>query len=196
MGRNVKVGGRVLRDAVVGVSMLVLGLLIAAKLEQDNRRMLAGRFVAVDGDTLLLDGERLRLEGIDAPELDQACNLGEHAVPCGKAARQRLALWAEDGAFSCSGSERDRYDRLLVRCKVGEADVNAAMVRDGHAVAYGDYGREEAEAQRQRVGLWAGDFERPDEWRREHQTAETAEAGEVEPITRFWAFLGRMLGVN
>jgi len=73
MGRNVKIGGRVLRDVVVGVSMLVLGLLIAAKLEQDNRRMLAGRFVVVDGDTLLLKGERLRLEGIDAPELKSRC---------------------------------------------------------------------------------------------------------------------------
>ncbi len=196
MGRNVKIGRRVLRDVVVGVLMLVLGLLIAAKLEQDNSRMLTGRFVAVDGDTLLLNGERLRLEGIDAPELDQACSLGEHAVPCGKIARRRLALWAEEGAFSCSGSERDHYDRLLVRCTVGDADVNAAIVRDGHAVAYGDYGREEAEAKQKRVGLWAGAFQRPDEWRREHQPAETAELREVEPIPRFWAFLGRMLGVN
>lgn len=196
MGRNVKIGGRVLRDVVVGVSMLVLGLLIAAKLEQDNRRMLTGRFVAVDGDTLLLNGERLRLEGIDAPELGQTCRVAGRAIACGEAARQRLAQWAEKGALSCSGGERDRYDRLLVRCKVGDADVNAAMVREGRAVAYGDYGREEAEAKNLQVGLWAGVFQRPDEWRREHQPAETAERGEVEPITRFWAFLGRMLGVN
>ncbi|MBC7314507.1 MAG: thermonuclease family protein [Rhizobium sp.] len=196
MGRNVKIGGRVLRDVVVGVSMLVLGLLIAAKLEQDNRRMLAGGFVVVDGDTLLLKGERLRLEGIDAPELDQVCSLGERAIPCGKAARRRLALWTEEAAFSCGGGERDRYGRLLVRCSVGDADVNAAMVRDGHAVAYGDYGGEEAAAKQQRVGLWAGEFQRPDDWRREHQPSEATEAGEVEPIARFWAFLRGLLGVN
>ena len=196
MGRNVKIGGRVLRDAVVGISMLALGLLIAARLEKDNRRLLAGRFVAVDGDTLVLDGERLRLDGIDAPELGQTCRVAGRASACGEAARRRLALWAEKGALSCTGGERDRYDRLLVRCTVGDADVNAAMVLEGHAVAYADYGREEAQARRQRVGLWAGEFHRPDAWRREHQPSEGPQAEAVEPIARFWAFLRRLLGVN
>lgn len=196
MGQIVKARTGLLRDVVVGFSMLFLGILIVAKLERDNRQILTGRFVAIDGDTLVLDGARLRLEGIDAPEIGQRCDTNDRAVACGDAARRRLALWAGKGEFSCAGSERDRYDRLLVRCNAGDVDVNAAMVREGYAVSYGDYGAAEAAAKRDGLGLWAGYFQRPEDWRREHQLSHTPETGEAEPEAGFWAFIRRWLGVN
>ncbi len=194
MGRNVKRTWRVLRDAVVGLSMLFLGLLIAAKLENDNRQIIAGHFIAVDGDTLMQAGARFRLEGIDAPEIGQSCR--DHGAPtaCGETARLRLAAWAAHGDFSCSGGERDRYGRLLVRCRADGADVNASLVREGFALSYGDYGREAAAARLDGAGLWAGEFQRPADWRRSHQAG--AELEEREHSPGFLASLGRWLGVN
>ena len=72
------------------------------------------------------------------------------------------------GLVTCVGAERDRYGRLLARCRARGVDVNAAMVRDGHAVAFGAHQAEEAEAKAAYRGLWAGTFERPQDWRRTH----------------------------
>lgn len=174
--------------------MLFLGLLIAAKLENDNRQIVAGFFIAVDGDTLMQAGARFRLEGIDAPEIGQSCLAGKTPTACGETAKRRLAEWAAQGGFSCGGGEYDRYGRLLVRCRAGEADVNAVLVREGLAVSYGDYTREEAAARRDGKGLWAGEFQRPADWRRSHQAG--AEREEREHSPRFLAFIVRWLGVN
>ncbi|GEO83091.1 succinoglycan biosynthesis protein [Ciceribacter naphthalenivorans] len=193
MGENVKLTGRGAHDAIVGFSMLFLGLLIAAKLQQQNSQVLTGRFVVIDGDTLVVDGLHIRLEGIDAPEIGQMCHAGGQVTACGDAARRRLAVWAALDKFACVGEDRDRYNRLLVRCRVGDTNVNAAMVREGRAVAYGDYMAEEAAARRDGNGIWAGDFQRPQDWRREkHLPA----AGESYVPAGFWAFVGRWLGVN
>jgi endonuclease YncB( thermonuclease family) len=64
-------------------------------------------------------------------------------------------------ATRCMGSERDRFQRLLVVCRADGLDVNGAMVRSGYAVAYGDYSQEETDARAQKTGLWAGTFEMP-----------------------------------
>lgn len=194
MGQNVKRGWRRLRDAIVALAALFLGLLIAAKLQDDNRPVIGGHFIAVDGDTLAQAGARFRLEGIDAPEIGQSCGADGAPDHCGETARRRLAEWARHPAFTCRGGERDRYERLLVRCRAGDKDVNAALVREGFAVSYGDYGREEAAARAERRGLWAGEFERPADWRRARQAATEVDEGEHSP--GFLAFLGRWLGIN
>ena len=194
MGQNVKRGWRRLRDAIVALAALFLGLLIAAKLQDDNRPVIGGHFIAVDGDTLAQAGARFRLEGIDAPEIGQSCGADGGPDLCGETARRRLAEWARHPAFTCRGGERDRYERLLVRCRAGDKDVNAALVREGFAVSYGDYGREESAARAERRGLWAGEFERPADWRRARQAATEVDEGEHSP--GFLAFLGRWLGIN
>ena len=62
----------------------------------------------------------------------------------------------------------DRYGRDLAACAVDSRDINAELVRDGSALAYGKYEAEEAQAKGARRGLWAGTFERPSDWRRRH----------------------------
>lgn len=197
MGGNVNRGRRALRflrDAVVGLSMLALGILIAAKLDNDNRQTIVGPFIAIDGDTLAAADRRLRLEGIDAPEIGQSCSVNGRALACAEAARRRLAALAQRSDFLCRGGAKDRYDRLLVRCRTGEADVNATLVRDGLAVSYGDYRAEEEAARRDRLGLWAGDFEQPADWRRVHRG--DMAAGDEEHPGGLLAFLRNWLGVN
>ncbi|MBB4234007.1 thermonuclease family protein [Rhizobium esperanzae] len=155
-------GLRLIRDGVIAFALLALLALIAAKLNDAARIERAGAFHAADGDSLTLGDERLRLEGIDAPELRQSCERAGKAWACGRAAREALQGMVLASGTLCQGSRRDRYDRLLVVCRSGTSgDINAAMVRLGMAISYGGYGKEEAEARAAKAGLWAGAFERP-----------------------------------
>jgi endonuclease YncB( thermonuclease family) len=187
----------------------VLGVLIAAVLAVFAMTMAAfrgeqvfdGPFRVVDGDTLVDGDRRLRLLGIDAPELSQTCS-GEGAEPadwpCGRRARRALfQLMAQDtlaqgtltesalveSARECRGASVDRYGRFLVVCQRGNDSVNAAMVRAGMAVATenGRYAGEEALAQKARAGLWRGSFETPRRWRQRHGLQHDEEDAE-----QFW----------
>lgn len=122
-----------------------------------------------DGDSFRLGAERVRLLGLDAPELDQDCQ-GPQAGnwPCGRAARDRLAALLALGPLDCRPQGHDRYDRLLARCAVGGADLGAIMVRDGLALSAGDYWQEQAAARAAQRGIWAGSFEAPSDWRQDH----------------------------
>jgi endonuclease YncB( thermonuclease family) len=127
---------------------------------------LTGAAEAIDGDSVRLGGQEIRLKGIDAPEYMQICTVSGRDFPCGREARAHLRRLLVSGLATCVGGERDRYGRLLAVCRVRGIDVNAAMVRDGHAVAFGSYTEEEADAKAAYRGLWAGTFERPQDWRR------------------------------
>lgn len=133
-----------------------------------TRPDMAGRAQAMDGDSLVVNGTRIRLQGIDAPEYNQTCRRDGVEYRCGREAAQALRRLLGRGEVACKGFEHDRYDRLLGTCTVGEINLAAQMVRDGHAVAFGDYVIEEAKARNEKKGLWAGEFTTPRDWRREH----------------------------
>jgi endonuclease YncB( thermonuclease family) len=155
-------GLRLIRDGVTAFALLVLLALIAAKINDRATIQRVGAFHAADGDSLTLGQERFRLEGIDAPELNQSCERAGKAWACGRVAREALQEMVLASGTRCQGDRRDRYDRLLVVCRSGTGgDINAGMVRRGMAVSYGGYGKEEAEARGAKAGLWAGTFERP-----------------------------------
>lgn len=126
---------------------------------------------AIDGDTLRAEGQRIRLAGIDAPELVQTCrDVRGQAWSCGTASRAHLAALVAQGSVICTKRGEDRYGRMLVTCSAtGVADVAEAMVRDGHALNYGrytsDYAGAEREARAARRGLWRGTFDNPEDWR-------------------------------
>ena len=169
---------RKVRDAGLLLGLLFLGALVAAKLEEGAAVSIEGPFVAVDGDTLAVGGERLRLKGIDAPEIRQTCGTAGREWRCGEDARATLEDLTSGAAVICSGSERDRYERLLVHCRSGALDINAEMVKRGMAVASGDDGGEEAQAREQSVGVWSGTFERPRQWRVQHGMMDDPSAAE------------------
>lgn len=120
----------------------------------------------IDGDTLVLDGETIRMSGIDAPELSQICfDQHRRTVLCGVRAKRHLEHLAGQGPVHCSSRNRDAYGRRLATCTAGGLDLNARMVRDGHAFAFRRYSDryigEEAEARRDQAGLWSGRAEEP-----------------------------------
>jgi endonuclease YncB( thermonuclease family) len=190
MGDNVAVISRRLRDVLVGGGMLFLALLIIAKLETQHAIRSSGPFTVVDGDTLSDEGQRLRLRGMDAPELGQICTRPSGTYDCGQSARAGLIRLIEKGSVECfgPGGEQDRYGRTLVTCRSGEDDLGQQMVLLGLAVADGDYHMAEVEARSGQRGIWAGSFERPQDWRRRQRLEEREPGGWLQ------AFLSRVLG--
>lgn len=156
---------KTLKDGLFLGAFLVLASLIVAKLDLNGDTRIDGPFYAIDGDTLAAGAERFRLIGIDAPEADQSCGEGQKAWACGDTARNALAKFVSAPDAYCAGSSRDRYGRVLVRCRLGETNINAELVRQGMAVASGDYHAEETAARGEAKGIWSGSFETPRAWR-------------------------------
>jgi endonuclease YncB( thermonuclease family) len=132
---------------------------------------ITGRARVVDGDSLIVGASRIRLYGIDAPEGKQRCRDAQgHSYACGEAAHRALLDTIAGREVSCTpvGSS---HDRSVAVCTANGRDLSDAMVRSGHALelrqhSRGRYAAAEREARDARRGLWAGDFERPAEWRR------------------------------
>lgn len=131
----------------------------------------------MDGDTLRLSspaGElRVRLSGIDTPERDQPCTDAAGAAwRCGAAAGEALAALVAGAEVRCQVEGRDRFRRLLARCRAGGQDLGAAMVGRGLALAdrrYSDDHAAHEEAARDAArGVWSGAVMPPAGWRQTH----------------------------
>lgn len=128
-----------------------------------------------DGDSIRSGALRIRLFGIDAPEMKQQCMTADGAPwACGAAARDALARLVEgEERLRCHLRDVDRYGRLIMQCFAGDTDLAGALVRRGLALAwrrYSDaYTSIEDQARGQRRGLWAGSFAYPWEWRRQQK---------------------------
>lgn len=132
---------------------------------------LYGNVTVVDGDTIKMDGHRIRLHGIDAPESSQQCqNNMAQTYRCGQIATQRLQEMIGEQKVSCNVKDTDKYGRLVAVCFVQESDINEQLVLEGLVVAYpkysDDYIPAEKIAKRNAAGLWRGLFIAPWDWRR------------------------------
>jgi endonuclease YncB( thermonuclease family) len=167
--------------------LFVPGLMCAAVEAQAQQARelppIVGRASVIDGDTIEIQGQRIRIQAIDAPESGQWCGEGESRWRCGKASAEALDAMVAGATVTCRQDPRDRedrYGRALARCEARGGDVGERLVRAGLAVAYRQYldyrnGEPrpyktgvlaaEAEAQAARRGLWAGVFDLPWEWR-------------------------------
>lgn len=135
---------------------------------------LTGRAKVIDGDSLEVAGERIRLFGIDAPESRQDCaDARGESYACGRAAARALADAIGRNSVTCTPVDHDRYGRDVARCDAGGRDLADTMVRGGHALdlpqhSGGRYAAAERAARAARRGLWAGGFQEPASWRRQH----------------------------
>jgi endonuclease YncB( thermonuclease family) len=117
-----------------------------------NMTPFSGRVWVIDGDTLDVGRSRIRLFGIDAPELSQRG---------GYKARAHMIRLAGGKRAEVVPTATDCYGRIVARVWLGDLDLSACMVRDGYAVAmsrwHSDYDGAEREARRHRRGLWLDD---------------------------------------
>ena len=136
----------------------------------------------VDGDTVYINNYKIRLEGIDAPEMKQKCKKEKLKISsiigytfyedyyCGKHSKENLEAKVKGSNIKCIFFTKDRYKRYLAKCFKGKINLNRWMVRNGHAVAYRRYSKEfipdEDFAKENKLGLWQGKFLNPEKWRK------------------------------
>lgn len=144
---------------------------------------ISGPVCVTDGDRLSVNatrksgacqgGTKVRLFGIDAPEIKQLCtHANGRDFRCGLYAASFLLNQLKDKNAICVGEETDAQGQLIAVCKVGAIDVNALMVREGWALASPEanaYIPAQAAAKAFHKGIWQMQFEMPWVWRQTHE---------------------------
>jgi len=124
----------------------------------------------VDGDTIHLNGEKIRFSGIDTPELKQTCIKEGVTNPCGVTAKEMLIEKISDNKVECSSEGKDRYKRTLADCFVNGESLSTYLVRSGYAFAYRRYSKkyipDEDYAKANQIGMWNMKFQYPWDYRR------------------------------
>ena len=132
---------------------------------------ISGIPVIIDADTILIETKRLRLHGIDSPELNQSClDVKRAKWSCGQRAKDALKMKIAGQVVKCVGNKLDKYRRVIATCYLRDLDINNWLVLNGWAVAYrrysSDYVASEARAKSEKNGIWSGHFVMPWQWRR------------------------------
>tara|TARA_B100000575_G_scaffold155721_1_gene124263 strand:- start:42 stop:539 length:498 start_codon:yes stop_codon:yes gene_type:complete len=136
----------------------------------------------IDGDTVHIANYKIRLEGIDAPEMKQQCKKELLKISsivgftfykdyyCGKISKEKLINKVKRSKIKCLFSSKDRYQRYIATCFKDELNLNQWMVRNGYAIAYRRYSKkyitDEDFAKKNKLGLWQGKFIEPEKWRK------------------------------
>ena len=131
---------------------------------------LANSLRVIDGDTIILNGEKIRFLGIDTPELKQTCLQGNEEVGCGMFAKMLLVKKIGNNIPRCIGKEKDFYKRTLAECFVKGESLSKFLVRSGYAFAYRKYSTKFVEdedfAKTNKLGMWSMTFKYPWDFRK------------------------------
>ena len=139
----------------------------------------AGVVSVIDGDTFDVGDTRVRIHGIDAPEVDQTCTSDQRGEwACGAFVRDEVRRRYQGATATCQEVTVDRYGRVVGKCFVNGRDVGEAIVSDGLAEAYRrysmDYDLAEKAAQVTGAGLWSSDMQTPSEFRADQRATPAA----------------------
>ena len=146
---------------------MLTGLALVASCGVAMSDDLIGQATVVDGDTIEIHGNRIRLWGIDAPESTQFCR-GEDSdqYRYGAQAANDLDAFIARQPVNCNPISLDRYGRTVATCSVGTADLGEWLVRNGLALDWpqyskGKYGTAQSDAERAGRGIWKGSYVEP-----------------------------------
>ena len=124
----------------------------------------------IDGDTIHIGKLKYRFFGIDAPETKQICEKDNIKIKCGVIAKNVLKNKIGDKIPECIVKDKDRYQRLVAECFIGNESLSKFMVREGYAVAYTQYSKDfiedEKYAKENKLGIWSMTFQIPSEYRK------------------------------
>lgn len=149
---------------------------------------IVGRASVIDGDTIEISGQRVRFNGIDAPESAQRCqNAAGKSYACGSEAANALDVFlATSRPVTCKFVDWDQYGRFVGNCSRADGgSVQEWLVANGHALdwpqySHGTFSRQEKAAEASRLGVWQGKFQKPWEWRAAQR--EQAVPAAVSPV--------------
>ena len=145
------------------LGILILGLLTFNIVFADDIKI-------IDGDTIILNGVKIRFSGIDTPELKQTCLKDDQEVPCGMTAKRLLAEKIGNATVECISEGKDAYKRTLAECFVNGESLSKFLVRSGYAFAYRKYStkfiKDVEVAKANKLGMWAMTFQYPWDFRK------------------------------
>ena len=162
-------------------SVFVLNFL---SLSSSEYKKIQGYAKVIDGDSIVIKNQKIRLFGIDAPEKNQICEKDGSSYKCGMRSTNSLKFLINNRKLVCSYKNKDRYGRILAECDLLEAwndndtyiasgILNNVMVESGFAVAYEKYSKKyldsENSAKESKIGIWQGEFDMPWDWRRKYK---------------------------
>ncbi len=169
-----------MKIAVIAISLML------SFFSQDNiPQEVMGIASVTDGDTIKVDGHKIRLHGLDAPESQQTCLLNKKEYTCGIAAKNYLVAIIGYEKVKCTVVDVDKYERLVAKCfTTSGVDLNANMVLSGNAIAYlyysQDYKTHQGHAKSAKQGIWAGEFIEPYKWRKGERLTKQADTGQCK----------------
>ena len=160
---------------------LIFFFLTYNDVKSDETKIISGIAKVIDGDTIKIEKNKIRLFGIDAPEKKQQCQKPwlsiffltlNKSYQCGEISTNKLKIKINNKFIICKSSNKDRYNRFIAECFKDKININRWMVSSGYAVAYRKYSKkfvsQENLAKKQKLGLWSGKFEMPWEWRKKN----------------------------
>ena len=144
---------------------LIIFLLILYSSVSFSEKIIEGKAIIIDGDTIHIGKNKIRLHGIDAPEIKQTCKIKDKIWNCGIESSLALKKLILDNNVSCEVADIDRYKRYIAECFINNQNINELMVRNGWAIAYRyyslDFIDDEEIAKNNKAGIWKGEFLEP-----------------------------------
>ncbi len=158
---------------------LIFFFLTYNDVKSQEPKIISGIANVIDGDTIRIEKNKIRLFGIDAPEKKQKCQKPWLSISfltfnndyeCGVISTNKLKSKIDNKFLICKSNNIDRYKRFIAECYKDKTNISRWMVLNGYAVAYRKYSKkfvsEENLAKKDKLGLWAGTFEMPWNWRK------------------------------
>tara|TARA_B100001250_G_scaffold120217_1_gene102012 strand:- start:525 stop:998 length:474 start_codon:yes stop_codon:yes gene_type:complete len=136
-------------------------------------KTIVGKPKVIDGDTIHIKNNKIRLHGIDAPETKQTCKIDSQDWFCGKQSTDELKKIINNQRVKCIVNDIDIYNRYVAICSISGINLNQWMVKNGWAIAYRyystDYILEEKYARDNKLGIWKSEFLKPYQYRRNNK---------------------------
>ena len=158
---------------VVQILIFNLFLILISLSTVSSSKTIFGKAKVIDGDTIHINKNKIRLHAIDAPETNQTCKKNSKVWNCGMESTKFLKELIGNNKIECITQGKDQYNIFIGICYKDNLDLNSEMVINGWAIAYKyyslDYIKEEEIAKSKKAGIWIGEFEEPYEFRKKNK---------------------------
>jgi len=162
----------------LNLSSLIIIILFSISFSySDENNITKGKAIVMDGDTIKINGERIRFGGIDAPESyyrgkKQTCTEDNKKVFCGQISKDKLIEKIGNNSVNCKiEKNKDKYKRSVGECFIKEESLSVFMVRNGYAFDWphyskGKFANDQEYAKINKLGFWKMKFEYPWIWKK------------------------------